>query len=93
MFWDVPASTAFDISSHAVQYEEQLGTQAVSTVVLRGLWSGFAIAAKKIVTSTASDHQLRELRTELEPLKYGELRRGAGSWLTPALTSAVATMH
>ena len=56
-------------------------------MVLRGLWSGFAIAAKKLVTGTASDEQLRDLRAELEPLKYGASpRRGVSSWLTPALT-------
>jgi hypothetical protein len=65
-----PAETAFDINPQTVQYEEQLGSEAQTTAVLRGTWSGYTVAVKKRVGARASPEDLQELRAELKPLRY-----------------------
>ena len=74
------ANTAFNINSQTIQYEEQLGSEAVNTVVLRGTWAGYTVAVKKVVGERFRTSDLEALREELNPLKYdsGPLVRKAG---------------
>ena len=77
------ANTAFDINSQTIQFEEQLGSEALATAVLRGTWSGYTVAVKKLVGERVSTSQLEELREELKPLRYGARLRCTSPSPTP----------